>query len=154
MWKFSYFSLIFLLMFGAVATAQDSFSKHKKIVGYEVRSGILAIPRYTASNDICEIGLERLQNTSKLIRLNAELSRDEILQVFDDIVPLTQRGRLEKDSDTFIERFGQNSQMTVTTEYENIILTIFEIEFLDEKMKGGAMKPVAATVKWKSRTCS
>ncbi len=135
------------------ATAQERFAKYRRIEAFEVRPDILVMPRYTATNEVCEIGLERLSYTSAHIRLNADLTRQEVIQTLDELVPVNERGKLIKDDDG-ITIDGQTPIRTTTTEYENVQIRIYAIPFSISGIKKGAtMKPLVATVEWKNRKC-
>lgn len=58
-------SLTIVIMLNATTTAQQRFAKYPKIEAYEVRPGILMMPRYTVEGEVCEIGLERLNYSHK-----------------------------------------------------------------------------------------
>jgi hypothetical protein len=69
--KFVGLSLTILIMLNAVTTAQQQFAKYRKIEAYEIRPGILMMPRYTADDRVCEIGLEKLHYSPERIRLDS-----------------------------------------------------------------------------------
>lgn len=56
------------------ATTQQRFANYRRIEAYEVRPGILMLPRYTSDGKVCEIGLERLHYSPDLVRLDSGLS--------------------------------------------------------------------------------
>lgn len=151
--KFISLSLTILFILNAAVTAQERFAQYPKIEAYEVRPGILMMPRYTAANEVCEIGLERLLYSPSLIRLNRELSREEILQTLDELIPVNERGRPPKDSEDLITQMGQSPTETTTTEYENVLIRIYGVPFRSKNKNVSTMNDVVATVTWKNRKC-
>jgi hypothetical protein len=148
----SLITLIMLLMLNASTTAQQRFAKYQKIEAYEVRPGILAMPRYTADGEVCEIGLERLLYSPKLIRLDSSLSREEIHQILDELVPADERGKPAKDpSGNLITESGLS--MTTNIEFENVLIQIYGATLPSRHKKETTVNEVVATVKWKQRMC-
>ena len=148
--KFVGFTLTVLFMLNA-ATAQQRFAKYQKIEAYEVRPGILMMPRYTANGEVCEIGLERLLYSPKMIRLNSSLARDEIYQLLDELVLANERGKPSKDTDNEIIESGQSH--TTNIEYENVSLRIYGATLPSQKKNEIRVDEVVATVTWKHRVC-
>src|SRR5436190_1281718 len=150
MTKFFGLSLAVFITLNAPMTTQQPFSRYHKIEAYEVRPGILMIPRYTAGNEVCEIGLERLHYSPTLIRVDSGLSRTEINQTLDELVPADERGKPAKELDTLIAQGGQS--LTTNIEFENISIQIYGATFPSEKGKT-TVNEVIARVKWKQRIC-
>jgi hypothetical protein len=102
----------------------ENFAKYKKIEAYEVRPGILLMPSYSADGQLCEIGLEKLHYSPELIRLDSGLSRMEIDQIFDELVPAEERGPKSKDpSGTLITQGGQS--LTTNVDFQNVSIQIY-----------------------------
>ena len=131
---------------------REKFEKYKAIEAYEIRPGILLMPRYSADGQVCEVGLEKLHYSPEKIRLDSSLSRKEIDQIFDELVPSDERGPkpagiLEQGGTTFL---GQG--MVSDEEYQNISIRIYGIA--SPSGKGGVIADeVAATLTWKNRMC-
>src|SRR5208282_383403 len=88
---------VFMLLFPTMKPQSKKFSKYKAIETYEVRPGFLIMPRYSDDGLVCEIGLEKLHYSPEMIRLDSSLSREEIDQIFDELVPADERGPKTKD---------------------------------------------------------
>ncbi len=86
MFKFIGLSIVILFMLTSASIAQDRFAKYQKIEGYEIRPGILAIPRYTAGKELYEIGVQKLLYSPSMIRVNADLDQGEIDDVLNELV--------------------------------------------------------------------
>jgi len=63
---------------------RERFAKYKAVEAYEIRPGILMMPKYSTDGQICEIGLEKLHYSPDMIRLDSSLSRKDIDQIFDE----------------------------------------------------------------------
>jgi len=112
------------LLAGSVSSAAD-FSKYKKVEAYEIRPGILIMPVYNSQGELCEIGLQPRSYSPELIRVGEGLSRDAIMQIFDELVPAEERG---PQPENLLERgmilmSGQTAQEYET--YENVTLNFF-----------------------------
>jgi hypothetical protein len=71
----------------AVRPHNDKFSKYHSIEAYEIRPGILMIPRYSQDGQVCEMGLQRMHYSPEIVRFDSSLSRSEIDGLFDELVP-------------------------------------------------------------------
>ncbi len=152
MLKFVSLSLTILLMLSATTTMQQRLAKYQKIEAYEVRPGILLMPRYTVDNEVCEIGLEKLHYSSELIRLDSELSRKEIDEIFDELVPADDRGKPSTDTiGNLITQSGHS--LTTNIEFENVTLQIYGSTSPSDRKNAIKVNEVVATVKWKDRIC-
>ena len=145
-------TLIMLIMLNANPTTQQRFANYRKIEAYEVRPGILMMPRYTSDGRVCEIGLERLHYSPNLIRLDSDLSRKEIDQILDELVPADERGKPPKDAtDTLITKSGR--AMTTNIGFENVLIRIYGATSPSNKRNETTVNEVIATIKWKQRIC-
>jgi hypothetical protein len=88
---------IALLLLGAAEPGRERFAKYKAIEAYEVRPGFIALPRYTANGQVCQIGLEKLHYSPDMVRLDSELDRKDIDEIFNELVPADERGPRSKE---------------------------------------------------------
>jgi hypothetical protein len=133
-------------------STREGFAKYRSVEAYEVRPGILMMPRYSAEGHICEIGLEDLHYTPGLVRLDAELSRTEIDQILDQVVPDSERGPKVKDPlGTLIMRRG--SSITMNIDYEYVSEQIYSVVTSPPKKKQVVTETRAAVIRWKNREC-
>ena len=132
-------------------TTHQNFAKYKSIEAYEIRPGILMMPRYAADGQICEIGLEKLHYSPETIQLDSSLSRKEIDQIFDELVPTDERGPQSKDfAGTLITESGQS--LTTNIDFQNVLIQIYGKT--SSVRKGEVVvDEVIATLKWKNRGC-
>src|SRR5437660_12404171 len=69
------------------------FNRLPAVETYEIRPGILMMPSYSDAGEVCRIVLERRHVSWKKIDLNAEMSKEEIYRIFDELVPKPERGQ-------------------------------------------------------------
>src|SRR6266704_3810829 len=104
---------------------RENLSRLQRVDAYEVRPGIVALPRYAADGQICEIALENLHHSAGTIRLEPTLTSTEVDQIANQLVPSDERGPKPKDP---LERGnGSFSGKTMETreEYQNISINTY-----------------------------
>ncbi|MGO9130071.1 MAG: hypothetical protein ACLQIS_10100 [Bryobacteraceae bacterium] len=143
-------AFVAVLLLPSTDLVRGRFAKYQAIEAYEIRPGILMMPRYSSDGEVCEIGLEKLHYSPETIRLDSSLSRKEIDQVFEELVPADERGPRSKDyAGTLITRAGHG--LTTNIDFENVSIQVYDDA---AAAKGGTtVAEVAATLKWKKRTC-
>ncbi len=141
-----------LLLLPSANSAREKFAQYKAIEAYEIRPGILMMPRYSAGGQACEIGLEKLHYSTATISLDSSLSRKEVDQIFGELVPAKERGPRSKDFPrTLITQVGHG--ITTNTEYENVSIQIYSSASAVSGQGGITADDVVATIKWKNRKC-
>ena len=152
MLKMAFLGSSAVLLFGMGLMTKQQFTKYRSVEAYEVRPGILMLPRFTADDQVCEIGLQRLLYSPDLVRVNADLSRKDIDQVLDELVPTNERGKPVKSPvDGLITESGQS--MVTSMDFENVVINIYGATAPQGRKGGVTTSEVVATVKWKKRTC-
>ena len=145
-----------LLLLPATNPDRDKFAKYRVIETYEIRPGMLMMPRYSADGQVCEIGLERLHYSPETIRLESSLSRKDIDQIFDELVPSDERGpKPENRLEQGMIQFSGNS-MVSDEEYKNVSIQIYgglSGDVLGKRKTPATVDEVVATLKWKNRSC-
>jgi hypothetical protein len=144
--------VIAVLLLHTANSGRDKFAKYKPVEAYEIRPGILMMPRYSADGQICEIGLEKLHYSPEKIRLDSSLTRKEIYQVFDELVPSNERG--PKPQELLEQGMASFSGRGVVSdeEYQNVSIQIYG-NVSHAGKKAATMDEVTATLKWKNRNC-
>jgi hypothetical protein len=141
-----------VLLLGTGMITKQQFTKYRKVDAYEVRPGILMMPRFTADDQVCEIGLQRLLYSPELIRVNSDLSRRDVDLILDELVPADERGKPVKSPlDGLITESGQS--MVTSMDFENVVIDIYGSTAPQGRKGGITESEVVATVKWKKRTC-
>ena len=149
-------SLVLLLQPHMGMDLEQLLAQYPKVDAYEVRPGILLLPRYTTGGEVCALGLQRLHYTPEMVRLDSDMAGEGVDKILDELVPSAERGKpSEALPRGLYTRSGQS--MVYSEEYDNITLQYWwEIESPPErKSKKRETKGnlVAVTVKWKHRTC-
>jgi len=140
------------LLLSSANPVREAFSRYKVIEAYEIRPGILVMPRYSADGQLCEVGLQRRLYSPGKVRLDASLSRKEIDQVFEELVPDDERGPRSKDfGGALITRAGHG--ITTTIDFQNVLIQFFSEELSASKESEVTGGDVVATIHWKNRQC-
>jgi len=140
------------LLLIAATPVRERFEKYKAVEAYEVQPGVLAMPRYSGDGQVCEIALERLHYSPDKIRLDSGLTRKEIDQVFEELVPSAERGQRAKDLEGTLITQGGHS-LSTNVDFENVTLQIVS-EQLPVSHKGEIVeRDILATIRWKHRRC-
>ena len=141
----------FLLLFANQHSSQ--FSRYKAVEAYEIRPGILMMPRYSADGKVCEIGLQKRLYSPDKITVDPTLSRDVIEQIADQLAPATERGQkiTEVGAGGLILQSGNS--MATNTEYENVSIRIYSDTSLSSERGGTVAEDLVATITWKHRKC-
>jgi hypothetical protein len=144
--------IAFMLLLPSVNAESVKFSEYNKMEAYEVRPGILMIPSYSADGQVCKIGLQKLHYSPKIVRSEAELSYEEINEIFEELVPSSERGPRSKGFPEGL--IVQEGASIVTSEtYENVTLQIYEFELPGSKRGKTLVKTIAAVMRWNNRKC-
>jgi hypothetical protein len=147
--------LISLLVLAA-GVHEHRFSRLKAVETYEIRPGILMIPIYSDTGEVCRIILEKRHVSSESVDLEGEMPGKEIFGIFDELAPKKERGQPEgyepESSNTTVYDGGT---LTTFAAYENVSLQMHGktknrdmLKFLE-----GGGRYVAATIDWKKRKC-
>jgi hypothetical protein len=143
---------LFLL---TVGNGGDSrFSKYRAIETYEVRPGIMIMPRYADDGLVCEIGIEERHFSPEGISRNSGLSDTEIDQIANELVPSNERGPRPAN---LLEQGTTNisgNTMATSEEFENISIHIYRSTFPSSEGKKSVIGDAVATIVWKDRKCA
>jgi hypothetical protein len=130
----------------------EDFAKYRAVEAYEVRPGILMMPRYSADGHACEIGLEVRHYSPELTRLDSDLSRAEIDQILDEVVPDSERGPRANDPiGTLITRSGGG--VATNIDFQRVWVQIYGHVISQPQRKEVITENVAVIIHWKGREC-
>jgi len=137
------------LLFFPARPQNTKFSKYKAVEAYEIRPGILMMPRYAEDGQVCEITLERTNAAAETINLTPTLPRKTVTELVDEIVPVDERG--PRTMDFGRDYVSQHSGESVTTfaEWKNVAVNIYG----RASTRCGA-GDIVAEIRWKKRTCA
>jgi len=98
----------------------EQFSKYKRVEAYEIRPGILMMPRYSANGQVCMVLLQKDHFVKGVDDLDSTLPRREtIIQLFDELAPPAERGPATVNSE--LARLSMYSGPTVTSLLERLV---------------------------------
>ena len=132
----------------SLALDRRDFHKYRAVEAYEVRPGVLMLPKYSRTAQVCEITLERLHYANNAANLYPGLPRELVTQIFDELVPEHDRGPRTMDiGPGYISEYAGNS-ITTFAEYANVSFDIYGLSGLP---RGSG--DIVATIRWKQRNC-
>jgi hypothetical protein len=137
-----------ILLLGA-KPQNEMFSKYKSVEAYEIRPGVLAMPRYTEDGQVCEVGVAKSSYSPEMIRIGGSFTRKEIDEIADELAPPEERGPktpffgtinvvTTQDIGTFVEH----------DDYENVSILVGG----DGSAKCN-IGDVVFTIRWTKRKC-
>jgi hypothetical protein len=143
--------VLFLLLGFAFSSgpqsAGDLSAMYPVVTSYEVRPGILMIPRYTADGQVCEMSFARQHTTRSGVYLDSLISDKLANDIYDELVPPAVRGHELHDA-------PDPSGTVVTVGSTDITLYNYEnIQITYETLTGQRPGVVAVVISWKNRTC-
>ncbi|HEY1209090.1 MAG TPA: hypothetical protein VGE85_06965 [Terracidiphilus sp.] len=141
---------ICLLVFVA-GSSSDRFRKYHTAEAYEIRPGIIISPVYSVSHDLCEISIEKRHYYNNAVDMDAVMSKEEILSIFDELVSQVERGgpglNLPPGTELSDSDFGM---LETSISYKNVSLEMFGMVKKDRR---DTQKYVAAIISWKKPEC-
>jgi hypothetical protein len=139
------------LLLSFQSSERQRFSGLRTVDAYEIRPGILVMPRYAADGQVCEIGLQNRLYFPEKVNVDDDLSRDEIEQAFEELVPASERGpELPGYQAHPMSEVG--NAITTNTDYEHVSLEIVG-KALPSKRHEVVEETVVAIIHWKNRKC-
>lgn len=132
------------------ATSSDRFQKYRGVEAYEIRPGVMMTPAYTAGHDLCEISIEKRHYSNNRVDMDAAMTEEEILSLFDELVPKDERGGpaggLREDAEVSESDLGMLSTRIL---YENVTMVMYGM-----KDRPDRQKYIAAIISWTDTPCN
>ena len=126
------------------------FSKYRAVEAYEIRPGILMVPKHTSDGQACEIVLERHHFSNETASLDSTMPHEVITQMVDELVPPSERGPLTTNlGREYLSAYSGNS-VTTFADYKNVSIRIFGIA---SPAGGASAGDVVAVIHWNDRKC-
>jgi hypothetical protein len=141
-------SSICLLAF-VIGPTSDRFGKYHAAEACEIRPGIIITPVYSAGHDVCEISIEKRHYSNNNVDMDAVMSKEQIVSLFDELVPPEERSGpgWKLPADTEITE-GDLGMLETHIPYENVTLAMY-----GKKDSKGRQKYVAAIISWNDLQC-
>jgi hypothetical protein len=130
--------------------SSDRLRKYRAVEAYEIRPGIIATPFYSDSHELCEISIERRHYADNAVDMDATMSKEQIVSMFDELAPKEERGgswskKFPPDTE-FSE--GDGGVLDTHIPYENVTLRIY-----GSRVRPEWQKYVAAIIVWNKVRC-
>jgi hypothetical protein len=125
-------------------TADDLAERYPAVMAYEVRPGVLMIPRYADDGQVCEMTLEkRFSLTPKEEAYTSSFSAGLLKGLLDELVPPAERG--EEARRLLPGSFVAGGVFHDEREFDNVIV-------VENGTVSDGIEMV--TIRWKQRTCA
>lgn len=133
-----------------LGTPSDRFRKYHAVEAYEIRLGVMLTPTYTASHDLCEVSIEKRHYSNNSVDMDAAMTKEQILSLFDELVPKEERGGPSRSlpADTEVSEVDLG-MLSTRIPYENVTLTMY-----GKKDKPDRQKYIAAIISWNKPQCN
>ena len=139
---------LFLVVFAAPQKG-GGFSKYRPIEVYEVRPGILMMPRYADDGQVCEMVVEKQHYSNNKAYLDSTIPREVITRITDELVPASERGAaITNAGKAYISAYTGNS-VTSFADYENVSINVY-----GKTSSASESGDIVAVVHWKNRKCA
>ncbi len=129
-----------------LSAPNDRLDRYRPLASYETKTGIQIVPVYSEKGAVCEISIERRAYHDGRVSVKPTISKDEVLSLFDQLVPPAERGapgwKLPEGSE-FTEVDGGTRATHVI--YQNVSLIMYGEEHND--------KYAVAVISWKNVEC-
>jgi hypothetical protein len=125
----------------------ERFSKYKRIEAYQIRPGIMIIPKYSTGGEVCLVAIQRnhFDDQEQVASLDSTVPREVLTQIFDELVPPDERGTLTlPDEFARLSVYGGGSA-TSLLDYKNVSFQISRL--------ASTPGDVVAVIQWKGRLC-
>jgi hypothetical protein len=124
----------------------ERFSRYKRVEAYEVRPGILMMPRYSADGKVCEVAIQKDHYSNGTIQYDSTLPRGIVVQIFDELAPPAERGPMTINDELARLSLYAGNSATSFLDYKNVSL--------DVSRPTSSPSDIVAVIQWKGRSCS
>jgi hypothetical protein len=137
------------VLFLAADLGKGKLHQLRSIETYEIQPGILVMPIYSDAGEVCSIAMEKRHFSSTGIDLDAEMSREEIYRIFDELAPGSERIQSKlHPQDNGETTIFDGGTLTTTAQYENVMLQMY-----GKYKEASKTSYVAALIQWKKYGC-
>jgi len=123
----------------------ERFSKYTQVDAYEVRPGILMMPRYSASGEVCRVVLQKDHYAKGMADLDSTVPDEAVTDIFDELVQPNERGPLNTDSEMARLSLYSGDAVTASRDYEYVSFRISRL--------ASSAGDIVAVIEWKGRSC-
>jgi len=136
-------AIAFLLL--PASPQSERFSSYRRVEAYEVRPGILMMPRFSVDGQVCMVVLQKDHYVHGIADLDSTLSRELVMQVFDELVPPSERGALSTNNEMARLSVYSGNGVTSLLDYKNVSLEIAR--------QASSAGDIVAVIQWKDHSC-
>ena len=130
----------------AGAQHASKFSMYRTVEAYEARPGILVLPRYTNTGQVCEVAIQRLHYHDEEVDLFSNLPEPQLLQVIDELAPASERGPKDDTLGNLVT--GSGRSVIIHRYYANVTITLY---IMSGSSEGDGN--LVALIQWNNRVC-
>lgn len=145
-WILGISSLVLAVL--TVPVAHQVLVRYPRVESYEIRPGVLAIPKYAENGEVCQVSIEKLHIQQDGVELGAStMSRELVLEMIDELAPPSERGKAMTQLAGFdyIDIINGTADVAAAN-YENVSVQIYG--------STSAPEDVAVILDWKRRACA
>ncbi len=81
----------------SASSGREKFANYKAVETYEIRPGILMMPRYSADGQVCEVEFQRRHYVDGEVYLGSTIPHETTLKIIDEIVPGSEERPFDQD---------------------------------------------------------
>ncbi len=141
------------LMVTSVKLSSNWIAKYPAVETYEIRPGIVMMPRYSKDGKVCEIGIERRHYIDRGIDVETQLWDDQINNIMDELVSPDERGAKLPKGPGLTDMINIDGVViTRNYDYQNVSIIIYGTATRVSKKKDN-IEDLGAIVRWKNREC-
>jgi hypothetical protein len=140
-------SSLAVVIFGVPATQQFPAS-YPRVESYEIRPGVLAMPKYADDGELCQVSIEKLHIQQSGVELGVPtMSRETVLKIIDELAPPSERGKA-------ISQLAGHDYIDVINGTADVAAANYQ--YLSVRIYGSTSSPgdVAVVLDWKRKTCA
>jgi hypothetical protein len=132
----------------SVDAAHQLLARYPRVESYEIRPGVLAMPKYAANGEVCQVSIEKPHIQRSSVELGAStMPRELVLAMIDELAPPSERGKAitQLAGFDYIDVINGTADVAAAN-YENVSVRIY----------GSTSTPgdVAVILDWKRRACA
>lgn len=145
-WSLGISSLVVVIL-GLPATHQP-LAGYPRMESYEIRPGVLAMPKYADDGELCQVSIEKLHIQQSGVELGVPtIPRETVLKMIDELAPPSERGKAISQLAGFdyIDVINGTADIAAAN-YEKVLVQIY----------GSTSLPgdVAVVLRWKKKACA